>query len=206
MRNGFVFFMMMLVSIPAMPGTELGSSEGSHASRQSQKEMQRQASFRDKVEFFGTGTEILVMLRNASVARKGKIEEISADSFNLNTGDHRLRIEYNRIEELNLSRIKYKAAGQPDPIEVRRVAYEIGIGNKAKVELADGRRFRGAIEAFEDGVVVLRAQNNRQPVNFSDVKAIERSRMPWWGKALVAVGTIVGIVLIITGIGVAATT
>jgi hypothetical protein len=201
MRKALAFLLMALMSLPAMSSTSADLPEPG----QSEKELKRQASFREKVESFGSGASIRVVMRGSSakVEHRGEIDEISADSFKLRTKDHNLPIRYDQVEALSLKQCIYKAAGQPDPVQARRVAYDIGIGNKAKGELTTLKRFSGTIKSMEKEDFVINANGNLQTVKFSDVKRIEKGQMPAWGKALLVVGIVVAVVLVLTGIGVA---
>jgi hypothetical protein len=103
-----------------------------------------------------------------------------------------MQYQYSQLESLHLRQASYKTKGQPDPVQVRRVAYEVGVGNKAKVELADLRRFSGTIESFEEEAFVINVNGNPQPVKFSDAQKIEKSHMAAWKIALLVVGIVVG--------------
>jgi ribosome maturation factor RimP len=201
MRKALVFLLMALMNLPAMSGTSAYLPEPA----QSEKELKKQALFREKVESFGSGAAIRVVMRGSSAKAeyKGEIDEISTDNFKLRTKDHNLQIRYDQVEVLSLQQCIYKTAGQPDPVQARRVAYDIGIGNKAKGELTTLKRFSGTIQSMEKEDFVINANGNLQTVKFSDVKRIEKGQMPSWGKALLIVGIVVTVVVVLTGIGVA---
>jgi ribosome maturation factor RimP len=207
MRKVLVFYLIILMSIPALPGAAFGEQEGSDTPKRSQKEMKRQASFKEKVEFLGTGAQIAVTLRggSADVQYEGEIDEISADSFKLKRKNSSLLVPYmySQLGSLHLRQVSYKTEGQPDPLQVRRVAYEVGIGKKAEVELTDLKRFSGTIRSFETEAFVINSHGNSQHVKFSDVKRIEKGHMSAAAKiTLIAVGIGVAVV-VITGIALA---
>jgi hypothetical protein len=196
MRKMLVFCLIVLMGMPATPGTAFGGQEGSDTPKRSQKELQRQASFREKVEFLGTGAQIRVTVRGnaADVQSEGEIDEISADGFKLKRKDSSLLMcNYSQLESLHLRQGSYKTGGQPDPVQVRRVACEVGIGNKAEVQLTDLKRFSGTIQSLEKEAFVIHVKGNPETVKFSDVQKIEESHMQAWSKALLGVGIGVGI-------------
>jgi ribosome maturation factor RimP len=201
MRKAIALLLMLLMNLPAMSGTNAGLPEPA----QSEKELKRQALFREKVESFGSGAAIRVVMRGSSAKAEyvGEIDEISADNFKLKTKDHNLTVRYDQVEMLSLKQRSYKTGGQPDPVQVRRVACDIGIGNKAKGELTTLKRFSGTIQSMEKEDFVINANGNLQTIKFNDVKRIEKGQMPAWGKALLFVGIAVAVVVVLTGVGVA---
>jgi hypothetical protein len=199
MRRMLVFCMIVLMSLPAIPGTAFGEQERSIAPKRSQKELQRQASLREKAEFFGPGAQIRITLRGGSSAAdqgEGEIDEISESSFKLKTKESGLLMyEYRQLESLHLKQVSYKSIGQPDPVQVRRVAYELGIGNKVNLDLIDLKRFSGIIQSFEKESFVVASNKNPVSVQYGEVKAIDKMKFPAWGKVAIVAGVVAGLLI-----------
>jgi len=181
-------------------GIGVPEEKGSVARNKSSKELEREAAFKEKVDLFGPGAQIRVVLRNTStsVEYKGEIDEIAADSFKLRTNDRTLPIRYDQIGTLNLKERSYKAQGQPDPVQVRRVAAEIGIGQKVKVELASAKRFSGIMQSVDKEKILIGSRENPVPVRLDDVRMLEKSHLPAWAKVVIAVGAVsVGLMVLV---------
>jgi hypothetical protein len=193
MRNVVVFCLMICASLtPVLPAPvdDVAGQGRSDSSQLSEKELNRQARLREKAELFGPGAQIQILMRGSAIETvyKGEIDEISANSLKLKTKDLILPIMYGQIESLNLIKRRYRANGKPDPVQVRRVAADIGIGEKATVDLVSSAHFSGKIESIDKESLTMNSQGRPQQIRFSEVKGIKRSQFPVWKQAVLGVG------------------
>jgi ribosome maturation factor RimP len=198
MKRMLVLFLMICVSvIPVLPGSVddvIPTQNGSNAQKLSEKELKRRDAFRKKVKLMGSGAQIRVVLRGTSdVIYQGTIDEITAEGFKLKTSDQTLPIQYGQVEKLNLKNGRYKTQGQPDPILVRQIVADMGVGESAKVKLTSNERFSGTIQSIEEESFVITSNGRSSPMKYGDVTEIEKKRLPAWAKMAIISGVVAGI-------------
>ncbi len=105
---------------------------------------------KQQVHQLGVGAYVKVKLTDAKKLR-GTIEAVDDEGFLLISGRHPSprRIAYNQVARLRLVKLSYRASGQPDPAEARRVVTALGIGNHITVKIAGGKKHHGQIQAIE---------------------------------------------------------
>ena len=151
-----------------------------------------------RVSDFGVGANVVLWLKGGENL-KGKIDSISNEDFLLTTKEPSPRhIKYDDVTQLQLAKLSYKSAGQPDPAAVRRVAVALGPGNNAKLTLAGGKKRQGNIQKIEqDNFTIVDSKNGPTTVAYGDVIRIEKKGFPGWGIAAIAAGIGVGVTLAI---------
>jgi ribosome maturation factor RimP len=182
MRKALVFLLMILMNLPAISGTGADSADKkSDVSNQSEKQLKQQESIKKKVELFGLGAKVKVVMRgsSANASYEGVIDEISGESFRLKMKNQSTTYQYAQIESMSYPRGKYKTGKQVDPAQVRGIAVEIGIGEKATIDIVSSKqRVKGTILSIEKENLVTDFQGNQLPIKFNDVKLIERAHLP----------------------------
>jgi hypothetical protein len=90
---------------------------------------------RQRVDQFGVGAKVKVELADGKKL-KGSIQSIGDGEFLLAAAKagSPTRVPYGDVTQLNLAKNTYKATGQPDAVEVRRVAAELGVGHHIVVK------------------------------------------------------------------------
>lgn len=182
MRRALVLCLVICISAVPIP-----ARSASDVQPQSAKELKRQAALKEKIEFMGLGAQIrVVTLGSSNVTYEGTIDEIAAENFKLKMKNQTLPFQYNQIRTVTLKDRRYKTLGQPDPVRIRQIVADMGVGEKAKVELTSNERFSGTIQSIQKDGFVISPQN--RPVKFSEVKEIKKKQFPTWAKAAIIVG------------------
>ena len=112
---------------------------------------------RQRVDQFGVGAKVKIELTNGQKF-KGPIQSIEDGGFLLATtkGGSTARVPYGDVAKLNLTTNTYKASGQPNPVEVRRVVAELGVGHHVMVKTSEAKEYHGNIVAIStEGFSVL---------------------------------------------------
>ncbi len=104
---------------------------------------------RQRVDQFGVGAKVKVELANGKKFT-GSIQSIQDGGFLLAAAkaDSPTRVPYGDVAQLNLTKNTYKAASQPDSVEVRRVAAELGLGHHTMVKTSEAQEYHGNIVAI----------------------------------------------------------
>ena len=184
-----------------MVGMLIHASTGS-SSAQTTNNQDKSATLAEKtktrVSDFGVGAKVVLWLKGGENL-KGKIDSISDDDFLLATKEPSPRhIKYDAVTQLQLAKLSYKTAGQPDRTAVKRVVVALGTGNNARLTLAGGKKLQGHIQKIEqDNFTLVDSKNGSTTVAYGDVTRIEKKGFPGWGIAAIAAGIGVGVVLIL---------
>jgi ribosome maturation factor RimP len=112
---------------------------------------------RQRVDQFGVGAKVKVELTNGKKF-KGSIQSIEDGGFLLAAAKagSPTRVPYGEVTQLNLTKNTYKAAGQPDSVEVRRVVAELGVGHHIMVKTSEAKEYHGNIVGIAaEGFTVL---------------------------------------------------
>jgi hypothetical protein len=171
--------------------------------QQSVKEVIQAAKVKEKVEGLGVGAEVTVKL-NDGRKQRGRIDNTAEENFQLIPNNQTFPLRYVDVSDLHLVNPKYKAKGQVDPIRVRQVVFNLGVGQHAKLKLISGLKIIGDIrsidkEAFD---IFASSTNKKASVPFSEVSEIEKkSGSMGTGKQLlgmaIGVGAAMAILLVI---------
>ncbi len=133
-----------------------------------------------KVALLGVGAKVVVRVAGTEGPSRGTIEAIEEEGFVLATeryASHR-RIRYEEVVRLEPVKRSYKAAGQPDPIEVRRVVVGLGPGRLVKVKLTDARQITGGIHAVMQDYFYVIGDQSVMPtrISYTDVQQVKGKR------------------------------
>ncbi len=191
-----------MFSLSVIPASHISASEvvleefKDEDRQKSDKDARPEASIKEKAELLGLGADIRVVMRGIdfqgqSLAYMGIIEENSADQLKPKIGNEIRPLDYGQIKELNFYTNRYKTQEQVDPDVVRRVADNIGIGQKVKIKLASDTKISGTIQSIEEEGFVVASNGKLVPVKYAEVKEIKKKKFPAWGKAAIAVGAVV---------------
>jgi ribosome maturation factor RimP len=153
---------------------------------------------RQRVDQFGVGAKVKVALANGKKFR-GSIQSIEEGGFLLAAAKagSPTRVPYGEITQVSLTKNTYKAAGQPDSVEVRRVVAELGVGHHIMVKTSEAKEYHGNIVAVAAESFTVLPDHTAAPVQiaYNNVQQMgpNHSKGYWIGLAVV-----VGIVVTIT--------
>jgi ribosome maturation factor RimP len=172
--------------------------------QQSVKDVIQAAKVKERVEGLGVGAEVTVKL-NDGREQRGRIDNIAEENFQLTQNNQTFPLRYVDVADLHLVNPKYKAKGQVDPIRVRQVVINLGVGQQAKLKLISGVKIIGDIRAIDKEAFAIfdSGTNKRTSVPFSEVSELEKkSGSMGTGKQLlgmaIGVGAAIAILLAIT--------
>jgi len=123
---------------------------------------------KQQVDQFGVGAKVKIQLADGKKL-KGSISAIEDESFLLasKADGSPQRVAYDQVAQLKLAKLTYKAAGQPDPAEARRVVLGLGVGKHIMVKTAAGKEHHGLIVAIEDGGFAVMPDKQTTPVQIA---------------------------------------
>jgi hypothetical protein len=170
---------------------------------QSVKDVIQAAKVKEQVEGLGVGAEVTVKL-NDGREQRGRVHDIAEESFQLAQDSQTFPLRYVDVTDLHLVNPKYKAKGQVDPIRIRQVVFDLGLGQRAKLKLISGQKIIGDIRSIDKEAFTIydSGTNKRASVSFNEVSEIEKkSGSIGTGKQLlgmaIGVGVAMGILLAI---------
>jgi|ERR1019366_5749147 ribosome maturation factor RimP len=133
------------------------------------------SSVKQQVDQFGVGANVKLKLAGGEMLR-GSIQAIEDGSFFLNTGGASTpqRIAFDQVAQVKLAKITYKASGQPDYLEVRRVVTALGVGKHIMVRTTQGNEYHGNIQAIDQDHLIMLPDLQSAPVQigYGEVSAI----------------------------------
>lgn len=164
--------------------------------QQSQEVRNRQESAKAKVNALGIGAEIIVTTRWLR-SLQGRIVEIQDQAFVIDEKGKKSVLRYDEVRQVALAEPTYKAQEQVDPVRVRQVVVDIGVGKKADVRLVSKGRIQGRIEAIDNtSFTILDSKTGvSTPVTYSDVLQVKRKGFPGWGIAAILAGVAGAIII-----------
>jgi hypothetical protein len=164
------------------------------------KPLNEPTALKQKVDLLGVGAIVTVQPKNKPELRGG-ISAIEDNGFRLSPKGAASPefVSYDQVSILDYVHGSYKAAGQPDPVEARRVIVGRGIGYGLKLKLSDGRALTGRTQAVDREHFTFLAGHESQPVqiSYTDLQQVKRKGFPWWGGVAIAGG----ITALVLGIG-----
>ena len=187
MTRGLVFCMLVL------PFSDLQTSLGATTPFDP-------SSVKQQVDQFGVGANVKLKLAGGKMLR-GSIQAIEDGSLFLTTGGASTpqRIAFDQIAQVKLAKITYKASGQPDYLEVRRVVTALGVGKHIMVRTTRGNEYHGNIQAIDQEHLVMLPDLQSAPVQvgYDEVSAIGPNLSKAAKIAILVVIAVVVIVAII---------
>jgi hypothetical protein len=78
------------------------------------------------------------------------------------------------VAQLRLAKLTYRASGQVDPAEAKRVVAGLGVGKHIMVKTAAGQEFHGNIQAIEPDQFIMLPDHQAAPVQiaYNDVRQL----------------------------------
>lgn len=150
---------------------------------------------KQQVERWGVGAKVKVKLQGGNKLR-GSIVGIEDQGFTLEGKGQgpAKRIPYADLAGVELAKRSYRAAGQPDPAEARRVVEALGVGKHVMVKTTHGKEYHGHIQGIEQEQFTILPDHQKKPVRiaYNDVVRVEQnlSKGTW-----IAIGVLAGIVV-----------
>ncbi len=156
MRKPLVGLVILFLAPALASGQTVNAPDRLRAARQA-KAVPNPDSVKQRVDELGVGARVKVKLAGGKKLR-GSIEAIDEEGFLLSSQRKAARrhIAYTQVARLKLAKRSYRAAGQPDPLEARRVVAALGVGEHVMVKVPGGKKLRGRIQAIEAEHFTLR--------------------------------------------------
>ena len=153
---------------------------------------------KQQVDQFGLGANVKIQLSDGKKLQ-GSISAIEDEGFllALKADGAPRRVAYDQVAQLKLAKLTYKAAGQPDPAEARRVVLGLGVGKHIMVKTAAGKEYHGLIVAIEEAGFAVMPDKQSVPVQiaYSDVLQLGPN-LSTRAKIAIVLGT-AGVVLVV---------
>ena len=149
---------------------------------------------RQRVDQFGVGANVKVALTNGKKF-KGSIQSIEDGGFLLASAKagSPTRVPYGNVTQLNLVKNIYKATGQPDSVEVRRVVAELGVGHHIMVKTSEAKEYHGNIVAIAAESFTVLPDHTAAPVQIA-YDSVQQMGPNMSRGAKIAIIVVVGIV------------
>lgn len=151
--------------------------------------VERSCEFQQKVEQLGAGAGIRVTLKNQQKTPRGMVESFDDSAFRLQPGGNGERgtVRSADVTLLEFTQRKYRAEGSADPVRVRRVAVELGLGRKVQVRPRDSNALVGRIVNSDADQLYLKI-GERGPVSVSCILITELKPRQMSGLVTLAMG------------------
>jgi ribosome maturation factor RimP len=149
---------------------------------------------KQQVGKFGVGAKVKVELTNGKKF-KGSIQSIEDGGFLLAAAKagSPTRVPYGNVAQLKLAKNTYKATGQPDSVEVRRVVAELGVAHHIMVKTSEAKEYHGNIVAIEAESFTVLPDHTAAPVQIA-YNSVQQMGPNMSKGAKIAIIVVVGIV------------
>jgi len=153
---------------------------------------------RQRVDQFGVGAKVKVELTNGKKF-KGSIQSVEDGGFVLAAAKagSPTRVLYGDVAQLNLAKNTYKATGQPDSVEVRRVVAELGVAHHIMVKTSEAKEYHGNIVAIEAESFTVLPDHTAAPIRIANDNVQQMgpnmSRTSW-----IVIAVLVGVAVVVT--------
>lgn len=186
----------LIACLLALPISDLPVPLGARAPRDP-------AQTKQEIARYGVGTTVEVAVRGANLPLRGPIQAIEDEFFTMvPAGRTRpTQIKYGDVDRVRYSdKYSYKASGQPDPDQARRVVAGFGTGKHIKVKLTGGSTVVGRIETVEQDHFTVSTSAKGEPVKiaYTEVQQVKRKGIPLWGGIAIAGAVCGGVLLWLT--------
>lgn len=120
---------------------------------------------KERVGQLGAGAKVKVTLATGQKLG-GTIQSTDEEAFLLASakGTATRRLPYDQVARLRYAKLTYRAASQPDPLEAKRVAAGLGVGQHIMVKTAAGKEYHGNIQAIEANHFTILPDRQMAPV------------------------------------------
>lgn len=149
-----------------------------------------------ELDQYGLGANLKLKLEDGKTV-KGSLIALGDDGLQLRSkpGAEPRLIAYNKVSEVRPAKLVYRAKGQVDPHEARRVVLGLHVGHHIQVKTTAGKEYHGNIQAIDSDTFTMLPDHQASPVqiSFTDVQYVEQnlSKGAWMAIALGLVGFIV---------------
>jgi len=153
---------------------------------------------RQRVDQFGVGAKVKVELTTGKKF-KGSIQSIEDGVFLLAAAKagSPTRVPYDEVTQLNLAKNTYKATGQPDSVEVRRVVAELGVGHHVMVKTSEAKEYHGNIVAIAAESFTVLPDHTTAPIQIAYNQILQIG--PNMSKGTkIAIVVLVGVAVVVT--------
>jgi small nuclear ribonucleoprotein (snRNP)-like protein len=110
-------------------------------------------------------------------------------------------IAYSQVTEVKLTRLVYRAKGQPDALEARRTVLGLGVGHHIQVKTTTGMEYHGNIQTIDTDTFTMLPdrQTSAVQISFSEVQYVEQNlgKVAKIAIAVVVVATLAVVVLVV---------
>ena len=152
---------------------------------------------RQRVDQFGVGAKVKVELTNGQKV-KGPIQSIEEGGFVLAAkGESPTRVPYGDVAKVNLAKNTYKAVGQPDSVEVRRVVAELGVGHHIMVKTSEAKEYHGNIVAIAADSFTMLPDHQAAPVQIAYNQTLQMGPNMSKGTKITII-VLVGVAVLVT--------
>jgi small nuclear ribonucleoprotein (snRNP)-like protein len=123
---------------------------------------------RQRVDQFGVGAIVKVELLSGKKVR-GSIQSVEEGAFLVASSKvgPSTRVDYDQVAQLKLAKVTYKAKGQPDAVEVKRVAAGLGVGHHIMVKTAEAKEYHGNIVGLDAQSLTVLPDHASAPVEIA---------------------------------------
>jgi len=153
---------------------------------------------KQQIDQFGVGAKVKIQLADGKKL-KGTISAIEDGGFLLasKADGAPQRVAYDQVAQLKLAKLTYKAAGQPDPAEARRVVLGLGVGKHIMVKTAAGKEYHGLIVAIEDGGFAVMPDKQATAVQIAYNDVLQLGPNLSTGAKIAIAAVVVGVLLVL---------
>jgi len=134
-------------------------------------------------------------------AVRGTIKSITDQDFVLSPGGSvgDRHFAYDQAQGLSLEKLSYKAAGQPDPVQARRVVAGFGGGKAVRITLVDEKKLKGKIPTLDMERFSLLPNSQSDPVKiaYTDVQQVGTGGMAKRIQWLILAGAVGAMIVVI---------
>ncbi len=123
---------------------------------------------RQQIGQFGVGANVRVKLTSGRQLR-GTLAAVADDGFLLkvkrqSTPRH---VAFTEVSEIRVAKLTYRATGQPDPTEARRVVMGLGVARHIMVKTVAGKEYHGNIQTISQNNFTLLPDHQAAPVQIA---------------------------------------
>jgi ribosome maturation factor RimP len=155
-------------------------------------------NLKQRVEQFGTGTELKVKLQGGEKLR-GVIDSIGESSFVLNsTAGEPKEIAFQQLQSLRYPKRGYQTKDAPDPVAAKRMVVQLGVGEHIMVKVSPTQKVRGHIRDIQDNYFVIQpdGQADTRQVPYSSIWKVNKN-LSFGATVAIVVGIAAAVALIL---------
>jgi len=152
---------------------------------------------KQQVDQFGVGANVKVELAGGKKL-KGSIQSVEEGGFFLasNHAGSPTRVAYDEVSQLKLAKVTYKAKGQPNAGEAKRVATGLGVGHHIVVKTTEGKEYHGNIVALDAESFTMLPDHATAPVEVAYNNVQQMGPNPGAGT-WIAIGILAAVAVVV---------